>query len=357
MRRRIWHVFTTLTLCVALASLVNVATFNTALANDVSGFRYGTDTSCGISQGSAPYGNDYSAGGGLCGTGSADLNGGFMGGYIGQADGYQYTLGCSGAGPSISSQWGKAITNWNDGYGFGVGLYWFTGGPGADPIYYTDYVNAGDTTPTNYSNTDAYNWGKKQGQEAINAYDFWSGYYPGDLLPTVFLDAEWDTGWNEVLVDSYSSSGCGGIASSSACCSTTLDRQTFDGFTDAIAADTTDGLFYSAFSSYDFWNSATFACGSCTSGNGYIPHTYEWTFGTDGSNGPADPPINPPPGQSGASSGWCQYIASKNSYASFFGGQSTSSSYAYMWQWSEAADSGNGVADFDQFDESRMGYP
>ncbi len=186
---------------------------------------------------------------------------------------------------------------------------------------------------------------------AISQYNSRYNSYPGDLTNTVWLDAEYNMGWNEVLADS--SGSCGSVVSVSACCSTSIDRATFDGFTDTIS---NNGMHRAVFSSYDFWNNTTFACGSCTSGNGYIPHTYEWTYGTDGSNGPADPPVSPAPGESGASSGWCQYLSGKNSCASFFGGQSTSSSYAYMWQWSEYGLGNNSINDFDQFDEARMGY-
>jgi hypothetical protein len=337
------------TLCTSIQLIATPA----ASANDVSGFRYGTDTSCGIAQGSGPYDDVYDSG---CNSNVADPGGGGgqMGGYLGQVDGYQRILGCSNYHSSINpTEFNEADVNYTDySAGFGEGLYWFGGGPGADPAYYTAYVNAGYTTPPTsvYGDTQAYDWGKKQGTQALNDQGYYLRTYGQIFLNTVFLDVEYQAGWNEVLDDQYSTSGCGGVVSTSACCTTTLDRQVINGYEDELYGS---GLEYSIFSSYDMWL-ATFGCGNCSSGDGYIPNTNEWTFGTDGVDGPADPPIYPAPGQDGVS-GWCQSNSPNNNCASFFGSITTSSSHAWAWQWSEYADSGNSVADFDQYNESRMG--
>jgi hypothetical protein len=41
--------------------------------------------------------------------------------------------------------------------------------------------------------------------------------------------------------------------------------------------------------------------------------------------------------------------------AQFFGGQTSSSKYALMWQWSGGGGVRNALGDFDQIDVSRMG--
>jgi hypothetical protein len=41
--------------------------------------------------------------------------------------------------------------------------------------------------------------------------------------------------------------------------------------------------------------------------------------------------------------------------AQFFGGQTSSSSHALMWQWSGGGGIRNGVGDFDQIDAVRQG--
>jgi hypothetical protein len=266
---------------------------------------------------------------------------------MGQSGGYENTIGCTYSSSINSTQWDNSITNFDDGYGFGVGLYFIEGGPGADPIYYSDYEH-GFVPPTyTYTSTDAYNWGYSQGQYAVNLFDFYNDYYPSVIMPIVFLDAEYDYGWNEVLADTTAPS-CGEIVSASSCCTAALDRETFDGFTDAVTAS---GLTKGAYSSYDFWNLTTFACGSCTSGDGYIPNTDQWTAGTTGANGPADPGDSPVPGQDGASA-WCIHNTPNDNCAGWFG--DVDSGHQVAWQWSEKGWSGNGVADFDQWYESGM---
>jgi hypothetical protein len=54
-----------------------------------------------------------------------------------------------------------------------------------------------------------------------------------------------------------------------------------------------------------------------------------------------------------APTGWCLHGSS--TCAQFFGGQSSSSKYALMWQWSGGGGITNGYGfDFDQIDTARM---
>ncbi|HEY0932166.1 MAG TPA: hypothetical protein VGD91_00360, partial [Trebonia sp.] len=71
-----------------------------------------------------------------------------------------------------------------------------------------------------------------------------------------------------------------------------------------------------------------------------IPNTYEWTYSPETANLAAKP------------SGWC--LHSSSTCAQFFGGQSSSSKYALMWQWSGGGGVRNAFGDFDQIDVARQ---
>src|SRR5690349_8864015 len=58
------------------------------------------------------------------------------------------------------------------------------------------------------------------------------------------------------------------------------------------------------------------------------------------------------PGIGPAPTGWC---LKSGGCAQFFGGQTSSSKYALMWQWSGGGGVSNGVGDFDQIDGARLG--
>ncbi|MHB8452324.1 MAG: hypothetical protein ACYDAQ_18020 [Mycobacteriales bacterium] len=124
------------------------------------------------------------------------------------------------------------------------------------------------------------------------------------------------------------------------CCSTSLDRDTVNGFFQAII-NNGDGLSYGSYASYPFWNRATFGCGSCTSGPGYRPGVDAWTYGNQVSQDPSST-IEP--------QGWC--VAATGTCAQFFAGQSTASAPAVLWQW---AANNTDVGDFDQISTSRLG--
>ena len=55
---------------------------------------------------------------------------------------------------------------------------------------------------------------------------------------------------------------------------------------------------------------------------------------------------------SAAPTGWC--LRGTSTCAQFFGGQTSSSKYALMWQWSGGGGVTNGYGDFDQIDLARM---
>ena len=67
---------------------------------------------------------------------------------------------------------------------------------------------------------------------------------------------------------------------------------------------------------------------------------YEWTYWPETSH------------LSAAPTGWCLHGTS--TCAQFFGGMTSSSKYALMWQWSGGGGITNGVGDFDQVDLARM---
>jgi hypothetical protein len=113
----------------------------------------------------------------------------------------------------------------------------------------------------------------------------------------------------------------------------TLDRADFNGFAAYIAAHSAYKV--GVYSSAGVWASI-FGTGSAAS----IPNTYEWTYEPETKS------------FSDAPHGWC---LKSGGCAQFFGGQSSSSRYALMWQWSGGGGVSNGVGDFDQIDASRQG--
>jgi hypothetical protein len=70
-----------------------------------------------------------------------------------------------------------------------------------------------------------------------------------------------------------------------------------------------------------------------------IQNTYEWTYEAFTSS------LNHHP------YGWC--LSGTSICAKFFGGQTSASKYALMWQWSGGGGSSNGYGDFDQIDAVR----
>ena len=76
-----------------------------------------------------------------------------------------------------------------------------------------------------------------------------------------------------------------------------------------------------------------------TGSDASLPNTYEWTYE------PFTSSLAHPP------TGWC--LSGTSTCAKFFGGQTSGSKYALMWQWSGGGGSYNGYGDFDQIDANR----
>ena len=107
-----------------------------------------------------------------------------------------------------------------------------------------------------------------------------------------------------------------------------------NGFAAYITAHSTYKV--GVYSSAPVWTSI-FGTGTAS----LIPNTYEWTYLPETSNLSAKP------------SGWCLHDSS--TCAQFFGGQSSSSKYAVMWQWSGGGGITNSYGfDFDQVDGNRL---
>jgi hypothetical protein len=128
----------------------------------------------------------------------------------------------------------------------------------------------------------------------------------------------------------YTSPCSGKVKSSSV--SAALDRADFNGFANYV---TTHSSFrVGVYSAPNIWTQI-FGTGSYAS----IPNTWEWTYEPETAS------------LSNAPQGWC---LKSGGCAQFFGGQTSSSKYALMWQWSGGGGVRNGVGDFDQIDGSRQ---
>ena len=87
------------------------------------------------------------------------------------------------------------------------------------------------------------------------------------------------------------------------------------------------------------WGRPAPSCPHRCNADALIPNTYEWTYQ------PFTSSLARPP------AGWC--LAGTATCARFFGGQTSASPYALMWQWSGGGGSSNGRGDFDQIDANR----
>ena len=76
-----------------------------------------------------------------------------------------------------------------------------------------------------------------------------------------------------------------------------------------------------------------------TGSDSVILHTYEWTYESFTSSLAHRP------------AGWC--LSGTSTCARFFGGQTSGSAYALIWQWSGGGGSSNGYGDFDQIDANK----
>jgi hypothetical protein len=137
-----------------------------------------------------------------------------------------------------------------------------------------------------------------------------------------------DNGWNTV----YTSPCSGRVRTRGV--PAAVDRADFNGFAKYIASHSKYKV--GVYSAPSVWTSI-FGTGSAAS----IPNTYEWTYEPETTNF-ANAPF-----------GWCLNHGS-GACAQFFGGQTSSSKYALMWQWSGGGGQSNGVGDFDQIDAVRQ---
>jgi hypothetical protein len=228
--------------------------------------------------------------------------------------------GCGGI--VVWSTWNSAEADVNlHSYhlGIGSGAYWFMGGPGVDPHY-------------NGSTAEAYAWGARQAAWTLSAMA------PRHITyPVVFMDIELpgyaphytpadDNGWNSVYTAPCSGRVRIGYVPA------VVDRAALNGY----AAYLTGHSSYRAgvYSAPDIWRSI-FGTGPVS----LIPNTYEWTYESFTSSLRRLP------------YGWC--LPGTSTCAHFFGGQSSASRYALMWQWSGGGGSYNGHGDFDQIDADR----
>jgi hypothetical protein len=267
------------------------------------GFWYGTDSFPVPVTGSAPY--------------SEPSTGGAYGGYIGMTGSWSYWLGCHGGFLAWSStNSAQADTNFTKyGKGIGTAVYWFMGGPGVDPSY-------------NGSAAEASAWGARQAARALA-----DAAGENVTYPVLFMDIEipgvapaTDNGWNSVYT-----SPCSGVVKHSGI-PAAVDRADFNGFWGYVKAHSkyAPGVYSAA----GIWASI-FGTGSAAS----IPHTDEWTYLPETAS------------LSNAPTGWC---LKSGGCAQFFGGVTSGSSNALMWQWSGGGGVRNALGDFDQIDGSRQ---
>lgn len=272
-------------------------------------FWYGTDSSEVAVSGPAPY--------------REPAVGGAYGGYFGMIGNWATWQGCGAKIVWSASDSSDARTNYVSYHlGVGVGGYWFMAGPGVDPQY--------DGTTA-----EAYAWGEAQAARALNELP----RTPTTVnYPVVFMDIELpgnapgytpasDNGWKSVYT-----SACGGRVKQYGI-SANVNRADLDGF----AAYLTTHSSYKAgvYSAPSIWSSI-FGTDPATAN---IPNTYEWTYNDLTSSLARHP------------DGWC--LSGTSTCARFFGGQTSSSKYALMWQWSGGGGTYNGYGDFDQIDASR----
>jgi hypothetical protein len=283
-------------------------TASVAAAGDAPpGFYYGTDSWPVSGTGSAPYKEPHT--------------GGNYGGYIGMAGNWVRKEGCHTgnflAWSSANSS--QATTNYSKYHiGIGTGVYWYMGGPGVDPHW-------------NGSASEAAKWGTQQAEWTLAAMKTLHVTYP-----VVWADIEEpgiepapDNGWNAA----YTAPCSWHVRPGHAHTAPSVDRAEFNAYASYITGHSSYKV--GVYSAPGIWNNI-FGTGTVSK----ISNTYEWTYTAETSH------------LSAAPYGWCYRGIS--GCAQFFGGQTSASKYALMWQWSGGGGVSNGYGDFDQIDTSRM---
>jgi len=273
-----------------------------------AGFWSGTDSTAISVPGPAPY--------------HEPAIGGAYGGYIGMTGNWATWQHCGTKIVWSGADSGAADVDYNHFHqGIGTGVYWFMGGPGVDPHY-------------NGTTSEASAWGAAQAARTLSDI---SGERTPVTYPVVFMDIEipgnapsftpaQDNGWNTVYT-----SACSGRVKTHHIAAQ-VDRAELNGYAAYLTSHSKDKA--GVYSAPGVWASI-FGTGSAAS----IPNTYEWTYNGDTSSLAHHP------------SGWC--LSGTRTCAQFFGGVTSASKYAVMWQWSGGGGTRNGVGDFDQIDGSR----
>ncbi|HEV2371046.1 MAG TPA: hypothetical protein VGS19_02655 [Streptosporangiaceae bacterium] len=278
-----------------------------AYGDSPPGFWFGTDSTQTPVRGPAPYRLP-----GISGE---------YGGYIGMVGNWAAWQGCGDKVifSALNSQQANNNFTWHQA-GIGTGLYWFMAGPGLDPHY-------------NGSTSEAAAWGAAQAAQAIaDAAKVKTKY------PVLFADVELpgnapgispapDNGWNSVYT-----SPCSGRTSASFI-DPTVDRADLDAFFSDLTAHST--FKPGVYSAPSVWASI-FGTGAPAT----LTNVAEWTYTANTSS------LSPVP------SGWC--LRRSTTCAQFFGGITSASPEAVMWQWSGGGGTFNGIGDFDQIDMNRI---
>jgi hypothetical protein len=293
---------------VTVAVGVSVGLAVSAQAGDSpAGFNFGSDSSYVPILGPAPYRNP--------------VMGGNYGGYVGMVGNWARVEGCT-TGNFLDFSYSnrdQANTDYNTYHiGIGTAAYWYMGGPGVDPNW-------------NGSTAEAANWGAQQASRMLTAVKSLGITYPvlwADIEKPGIAPAP-DNGWTSVYT-----SPCSGKVKQNGV-PWIVDRAEFNGFAAYITAHSTFKV--GVYSSPLIWPSI-FGTGSAS----LIPNTYEWTYWPETSNLNAYPYA------------WRLSQGKSTLYAQFFGGQTYSSPFALMWQWSGGGGVRNGLGDFDQIDVARM---
>src|SRR5882757_364707 len=285
-----------------------VAAAAPARADSPVGFWYGTDSSYIAIPGTVPY--------------REPAIGGTYGGYIGMAGNWANWQKCSRDGVVWSATDSRdADADYADARGIGVGVYWFMGGPGVDPHY-------------NGTAAEATAWGAAQAAQTLTDMTHLSSKV---TYPVVFMDVELpghapgyspatDNGWNSI----YTSTCSGKVKTLHI--PAAIDRAEFNGYANYLTSHSS--YHAGVYSAPSVWKSI-FGTGTSS----VLSNTYEWTYTSDTSSLTHHPV------------GWC--LSGTTTCAQFFGGKTSSSKYALMWQWSGGGGTHNGYGDFDQIDAAR----
>jgi len=290
----------------AAAAVMLPRAADAAIKVDGPGMRYGSDSWPMPVTGKGPY--------------SEPVLGSLYGGYMGMAGNWARQEGCTTGNFLAWSSTNAAQANYNYArqIGVGTGVYWYMGGPGVDPQLKSKPATVATATA----------WGTQQAKWALAAMAKLPVKYPvvwADIEMPLIKPAP-DNGWN----NEYTSPCSGRVFQQHTAAN--IDRAEFNAFASYITSHSKYKV--GVYSAPQVWTSI-FGTGSAAS----IPNTYEWTYWPETSH------------VSYAPTGWC--LANSAGCAQFFGGQTSASKYALMWQFSGGGGVTNGIGDFDQIAVAR----